>query len=111
MTNGNFEPKEDSTNNENNKSSRKVDVLTKKECVENELQSSPSLPSYIAATESAKAKLRLQGSSRSSEDGAEKNSGTGHLISVFEVFLPRLHLYPNISSLLNREVAGVIVEC
>ncbi|KAH9780473.1 protein IQ-DOMAIN 31 [Citrus sinensis] len=55
----------------------KVDVLTKKECVENELQSSPSLPSYIAATESAKAKLRLQGSSRSSEDGAEKNSGTG----------------------------------
>ncbi|KDO40572.1 hypothetical protein CISIN_1g042697mg [Citrus sinensis] len=144
MTNGNFEPKEDSTNNENNKSSRKVDVLTKKECVENELQSSPSLPSYIAATESAKAKLRLQGSSRSSEDGAEKNSGTGRhsrfelpyninfssskfshidsqfvsfsmylyadLISVFEVFLPRLHLYPNISSLLNREVAGVITQ-
>ncbi|KAH9706481.1 protein IQ-DOMAIN 31 [Citrus sinensis] len=77
MTNGNFEPKEDSTNNENNKSSRKVVVLTKKKCAENELQSSPSLPSYIAATESAKGKLRLQGSSRSSEDGVEKNSGTG----------------------------------
>ena len=82
MTNGNFEPKEDSTNNENNKSSRKVAVLTKKECAENELQSSPSLPSYIAATESAKGKLRLQGSSRSSEDGAEKNSG------IFAVFSP-----------------------
>ncbi|KAH9706483.1 protein IQ-DOMAIN 31 [Citrus sinensis] len=82
MTNGNFEPKEDSTNNENNKSSRKVVVLTKKKCAENELQSSPSLPSYIAATESAKGKLRLQGSSRSSEDGVEKNSGTGIRIGV-----------------------------
>ena len=82
MTNGNFEPKEDSANNENNKSSKKVTVLTKKERAENELQSSPSLPSYIVATESAKAKLRLQGSSRSSEDGAEKNSG------IFAVFSP-----------------------
>ncbi|KAH9775732.1 protein IQ-DOMAIN 31 [Citrus sinensis] len=76
MTNGNFEPKEDSTNNENNKSSRKAAVLTKQERAENGLQSSPSLPSYMAATESAKAKLRLQGSPRSSQDSAEKNSGT-----------------------------------
>ncbi|KDO76075.1 hypothetical protein CISIN_1g008271mg [Citrus sinensis] len=76
MTNGNFEPKEDSTNNENNKSSRKAAVLTKQEHAENGLQSSPSLPSYMAATESAKAKLRLQGSPRSSQDSAEKNSGT-----------------------------------
>ncbi|KAJ6418383.1 hypothetical protein OIU84_001704 [Salix udensis] len=46
------------------------------ERVENGLQSSPSLPSYMAATESAKAKLRMQGSPRFNQDRVEINNIT-----------------------------------
>ncbi|KAF3781962.1 IQ-DOMAIN 31 protein [Nymphaea thermarum] len=43
---------------------------------ENGLHSNPTLPSYMAATESAKAKLRSQGSPRFSSDGTEGNDFT-----------------------------------
>ncbi|CAN6442288.1 unnamed protein product [Victoria cruziana] len=43
---------------------------------DNGLHSSPMLPSYMAATESAKAKLRCQGSPRFSSDGIEGNGVT-----------------------------------
>lgn len=72
-TNGNFIPKEDEIN-ENTKSGRKSSTPAKQERAENGHQSSPALPSYMAATESAKAKLRLQGSPRSGQDSADKNN-------------------------------------
>ncbi|XP_021677152.2 protein IQ-DOMAIN 31 isoform X2 [Hevea brasiliensis] len=77
VTNGELshkEHKEHPTINENHKFSRKTSSLAKQEHAENGLQSSPVLPSYMAATESAKAKLRAQGSPRFSQDGAEKNN-------------------------------------
>lgn len=42
---------------------------------DNNLQGSPSVPSYMAATESAKAKLRAQASPRMSPDVQEKSTG------------------------------------
>ncbi|XP_057824792.2 protein IQ-DOMAIN 30 [Cryptomeria japonica] len=42
---------------------------------DNNLQGSPSVPSYMAATESAKAKLRAQASQRMSPDVQEKSTG------------------------------------
>lgn len=74
VTNGELSHKEDPMSNENHKSSKKASSLVKQERVENGLQSSAALPSYMAATESAKAKLRAQGSPRLSQDGAEKNN-------------------------------------
>ncbi|MBA0559521.1 hypothetical protein Golob_016481 [Gossypium lobatum] len=66
--------KGDSTNNENQKSGRKASNPAKQDHTENGPQISPALPSYMAATESAKAKLRLQGSPRFSQDGGEKHN-------------------------------------
>ncbi|XVF50161.1 hypothetical protein PTKIN_Ptkin04bG0073400 [Pterospermum kingtungense] len=66
--------KDDSVNNENQKSGRKASTPAKQDRTENGHQSSPALPSYMAATESAKAKLRLQGSPRSGQDGGDKNN-------------------------------------
>ncbi|KDP31222.1 hypothetical protein JCGZ_11598 [Jatropha curcas] len=74
VTNGELNHKEDPSSNENHKISKKASNLVKQERAENGLQSSPALPSYMAATESAKAKLRAQGSPRFSQDGAEKNT-------------------------------------
>ncbi|KAJ7956356.1 Protein IQ-DOMAIN 31 [Quillaja saponaria] len=74
ITNGELNHKEDSTGNENQKSSRKASVPVKQERAENGAQNSPTLPSYMAATESAKAKLRMQGSPRIEQVGAEKNN-------------------------------------
>ncbi|KAK8692943.1 hypothetical protein V6N13_070544 [Hibiscus sabdariffa] len=70
--------KDDSTNNENQKSGRKAFNPAKQDHTENGPQISPPLPSYMAATESAKAKLRLQGSPspRPGQDGDDKNNLT-----------------------------------
>lgn len=79
FTNGNYKgssPKEDSVKKENQKTNKKVPNTVKQECAENGIQNSPSLPSYMQATESAKAKLRLQGSPRLSQDGEEKSNTT-----------------------------------
>ncbi|KAI9175086.1 hypothetical protein LWI28_027075 [Acer negundo] len=75
-TNAECNKMEDATDNENTKSGRKAYTPAKQERAENGLQSSPALPSYMAATESAKAKLRLQGSPRSGQESVEKNSAT-----------------------------------
>ncbi|XP_054821666.1 protein IQ-DOMAIN 31-like [Prosopis cineraria] len=74
LTNGDLNHKEDPTGNENQKPSRRASVQGKQECAENGIQSSPTLPSYMAATESAKAKLRAQGSPRLGQDGGERNN-------------------------------------
>ena len=76
VTNGELSQKEDLTSNENPKSGRKASIAAKQERTENGLQSSPTVPSYMAATESAKAKLRVQGSPRFGQDGVEKNNVT-----------------------------------
>ncbi|GAV76930.1 IQ domain-containing protein/DUF4005 domain-containing protein [Cephalotus follicularis] len=76
ITNGGLSHNGDLTSNENQKSSRKASTPAKQERAENGLQNSPTLPSYMAATESAKAKLRLQGSPRLVQDGSDKNNHT-----------------------------------
>ncbi|OEL35578.1 Protein IQ-DOMAIN 31 [Dichanthelium oligosanthes] len=57
-------------------SKRRSSFSTKPEYPENGSKNSPSLPSYMAATQSAKAKLRGQNSPRLSSDSAEKNGFT-----------------------------------
>ncbi|XVE54828.1 hypothetical protein DITRI_Ditri03aG0114000 [Diplodiscus trichospermus] len=76
ITNVDLNRKEYSANNENHKSGRKASNPAKQDCTENGPQSSPALPSYMAATESAKAKLRLQGSPLSGQDGGDRNNHT-----------------------------------
>ncbi|KAA8540939.1 hypothetical protein F0562_024923 [Nyssa sinensis] len=76
VTNGELSPKEDLTGNENQKSCRKASPSAKPERAENGLQSRPTLPSYMAATESAKAKLRGQSSPRFGQDEPEKHNLT-----------------------------------
>ncbi|CAK9186125.1 unnamed protein product [Ilex paraguariensis] len=63
--------KEDETSKENQRTRRRKSLPAKQEYPENVSQNTPTLPSYMAVTESAKAKLKAQGSLRSSEDGAE----------------------------------------
>lgn len=50
---------------------RRKSLPTKQENSENISQNTPSVPSYMAATQSAKAKLKAQGSPKVSDDGAE----------------------------------------
>ncbi|XP_021285853.1 protein IQ-DOMAIN 31 isoform X2 [Herrania umbratica] len=76
ITNGELNRKDDSANNENQKSGRKASYPAKQNRSENGPQNSPALPSYMAATESAKAKLRLQGSPSSGQDAGDKNNLT-----------------------------------
>ncbi|KAK6249936.1 hypothetical protein SCA6_003941 [Theobroma cacao] len=76
ITNGELNRKDDSANNENQKSGRKASYPAKQNRSENGAQNSPALPSYMAATESAKAKLRLQGSPSSGQDAGDKNNLT-----------------------------------
>jgi len=57
-------------------SKRRSSFSTKPEYPENGSKNSPALPSYMAATQSAKAKLRGISSPRLSSDSAEKNGFT-----------------------------------
>ncbi|OIT36799.1 PREDICTED: protein IQ-DOMAIN 31-like [Nicotiana attenuata] len=50
---------------------RRKSLPTKQENSENISQNTANVPSYMAATQSAKAKLKAQGSAKVSEDGAE----------------------------------------
>lgn len=56
---------------ENQRSRRRRSLPAKEEYPENTSQNTPTLPNYMAATESAKAKLRMQGSIKFSEDGVD----------------------------------------
>lgn len=76
VANEELSSKEDAISNENQKSSRKASIPAKPERAENGLESSPKLPSYMATTQSAKAKLRAQGSPRLGQDVPEKNNIT-----------------------------------
>ncbi|KAL5202262.1 hypothetical protein ABZP36_013214 [Zizania latifolia] len=69
--------KEEPLSNESLKSSkRRSSLSTKPEYPENGSKTSPAVPSYMAATQSAKAKLRGQNSPRLSSDTVEKNGFT-----------------------------------
>ncbi|KAK4393083.1 Ubiquitin-conjugating enzyme E2 2 [Sesamum angolense] len=70
--------KEEQCGKENNKVRKRRSLPAKQEYPENISQNSPSVPSYMAATESAKAKLRAQGSSKFGEDGAEHSYTRRH---------------------------------
>ncbi|PWA87709.1 hypothetical protein CTI12_AA126200 [Artemisia annua] len=63
--------KEHYSSKENQKTRRRKSFPAKQELPESVLQNTPTLPSYMAATESAKAKLRAQAAARAAEDGAE----------------------------------------
>ncbi|KAK2972398.1 hypothetical protein RJ640_010835 [Escallonia rubra] len=69
--NDELSPKEDQTNKESQKTRRRRSFPVKQEHIESASQNTPTVPSYMAATESAKAKLRAQGSPNFGEDGAE----------------------------------------
>ncbi|XXG46707.1 hypothetical protein AAC387_Pa02g1482 [Persea americana] len=75
VVNGELSSKEDKVSHENHKS-RRASFPEKSEYSENGLQKTPTVPSYMAKTESSKAKLRGQGSPRFGQDGAEKNGST-----------------------------------
>ncbi|KAE8699892.1 IQ-domain 28, putative isoform 3 [Hibiscus syriacus] len=72
IANVELKKKDELMNNENQKSGRKASNSAKQDPTENGPQISPPLPSYMAVTESAKAKLRLQHSPRSAQDGDDK---------------------------------------
>ncbi|XP_050379019.1 protein IQ-DOMAIN 31 [Argentina anserina] len=76
VPNGVLSQKEELTSNDIHKSSRKTSTPAKQEHSENGLQNSPTLPSYMAATASAKAKLRAQGSPRPGLEATEKTEKT-----------------------------------
>ncbi|KAL0343905.1 UNVERIFIED_CONTAM: protein IQ-DOMAIN 31 [Sesamum angustifolium] len=76
--------KEEQCGKENNKFRKRRSLPAKQEYPENISQNSPSVPSYMAATESAKAKLRAQGSSKFCEDGAEH----GYTVAILSQPLP-----------------------
>ncbi|KAJ4961924.1 hypothetical protein NE237_021834 [Protea cynaroides] len=77
VTNGELNSKEDHSGNVKQKSGRRrASFPAKQEYPENGLRNNPTLPSYMAATESAKAKLRVQGSPRFGQDEAERNGFT-----------------------------------
>ncbi|KAJ4973487.1 hypothetical protein NE237_006661 [Protea cynaroides] len=77
VANGELNSKEDHTINGNHKSiRRKASLPARQEYPENGLQNNPTLPSYMAATESVKAKLRAQGSPRLGQDEIERNDFT-----------------------------------
>lgn len=68
---------DDQINDENQKTSRRrASLPAKQDDQENGLHNTPRVPSYMAATESAKAKLRMQGSPKIGDEGAEKNGST-----------------------------------
>ncbi|KAM7269015.1 hypothetical protein ACFE04_024512 [Oxalis oulophora] len=73
---GELNYKDDLTSSEHLKSNKKATTPAKQEHSENGHQLSPVVPSYMAATESAKAKLRMQGSPRSGQDAPQKGNST-----------------------------------
>lgn len=72
-TDGNVElnGSENHCSKENQKTRRRKSFPAKQEYTESGLQNTAALPSYMAATESAKAKLRAQAAAKAAEDGGE----------------------------------------
>ncbi|KAL6551544.1 hypothetical protein OROGR_007698 [Orobanche gracilis] len=76
--------KEEQSGKVNQKIKKRRSLPAKQEFSEKILQNSPScLPSYMAATKSAKAKLRGQGSSKFGEDGVENGNARRHSLPAY----------------------------
>ncbi|KAL3833239.1 hypothetical protein ACJIZ3_007975 [Penstemon smallii] len=69
---------EHSGKNENENTKKRRSLPAKQEYTENISQNTPRLPSYMAATKSAQAKLKAQGSSKFGEDGGENGNLRRH---------------------------------
>lgn len=77
VPNGELNLKEEETFNENQKTNkRRASFSAKPEYTENGVQNTPTLPSYMQATQSAKAKLRGQDQPKPATESAEKNGIT-----------------------------------
>ncbi|KAK6928218.1 IQ motif, EF-hand binding site [Dillenia turbinata] len=76
--NAELSSKDDHTNKENQRTRRRKSFPAKQELSENGAENTPTLPSYMAATESAKAKLRGQASPRFGQDGPENGFTRRH---------------------------------
>ncbi|KAH6774506.1 hypothetical protein C2S51_012910 [Perilla frutescens var. frutescens] len=70
--------KEEQSRKENPKTRKRRSLPAKQDYPENISQNSPSLPSYMAATESAKAKLRAQGAAKLLEDEIDYGNARRH---------------------------------
>ncbi|KAM7508052.1 hypothetical protein LguiA_018505 [Lonicera macranthoides] len=70
--------KEEQASKDNTKTRRRRSLPVKSEYTESVPQNAPTVPSYMAATESAKAKLRAQESLRLAEEGVENGSIRRH---------------------------------
>lgn len=84
---------EDQTTKERTR--RRKSLPTKQDNSENISQNTPSVPSYMAATQSAKAKLKAQGSPKVSDDGAENGFVRRHSLpsaanGKFNALSPRI---------------------
>ncbi|CAN4082573.1 unnamed protein product [Withania somnifera] len=74
---------------------RRKSLPAKQDSSENISQNTPSVPSYMAATQSAKAKLKAQGSPKVSDDGAENGFVRRHSLpsstnGKFDSLSPRM---------------------
>lgn len=76
QANGELSPEEEASEENHKTGKRRASFSAKPEYPENGLQNTPKLPSYMAATESAKAKLRGQSSPRIGTDEADKTGFT-----------------------------------
>ncbi|XP_074316376.1 protein IQ-DOMAIN 31-like isoform X2 [Silene latifolia] len=74
VSNGELKSTEESIPSDNQKPSRRASFPAKQEHADDGLQNTPKLPSYMQATQSAKAKLRAQGSPKLGQESAEKNN-------------------------------------
>ncbi|KAH9611903.1 hypothetical protein KSS87_002628 [Heliosperma pusillum] len=74
VSNGELKSTEESILSDNQKSSRRASFSAKQEHADDGLQNTPKVPSYMQATQSAKAKLRAQGSPKLGQESAEKNN-------------------------------------
>ncbi|CAA6666222.1 unnamed protein product [Spirodela intermedia] len=74
--NGELSAEEEASEENHKTGKRRASFSAKPDYPENGLQNTPKLPSYMAATESAKAKLRAQNSPRIGTDEADKTGFT-----------------------------------
>ncbi|KAF5457159.1 hypothetical protein F2P56_021285 [Juglans regia] len=93
---------EDQTSKENQ--SRRKSFPVKQQNSENVSQNTLSLPSYMAATESAKAKLKAQGSPKFEQDGIENGFTRRHSLPTSDT--SKLIMSPQVQGLIQANGKG-----
>ncbi|KAG6656377.1 protein IQ-DOMAIN 31-like isoform X1 [Carya illinoinensis] len=93
---------EDQTSKENQ--SRRKSFPAKQQNSENVSQNTVSLPSYMAATESAKAKLKAQGSPKFEQDGIENGFTRRHSLPTSNT--SKLIMSPQVQGLIQANGKG-----